>query len=371
MKIGIDASRANNLQKTGVEWYAFNTIQELKKIIPSSEKVVLYTNKPLTGDLSELPENWEEKVLNWFLGRFWTQIRLSLEMIFYRPDVLFIPAHVFPFIHPKKTVMTVHDIAAYKFPESYSKFERWYSLWSAKKAVKKLWKVFVPSEFVKKELIEVYGDKNVRKIIVIPHGVSDNFEIKKDKSRIDFVLSEYGIKSPYILSIGRIETKKNTLRIVEAFEKLKKDKKMHNLSLVLVGKNGFGYEKILKKIDKSENKKDIKKMGWVDSKDLPLILRGAEVFVFPSVYEGFGLPVLEAFSAEVPTVISKGNSLEELSNGASLLCDMNNSESISGAVKMFLVDGELRKKNVKLGLARVKFFSWEKSAKEVWHILNS
>ncbi len=370
MKIGIDASRANNLQKTGVEWYAFNTIQELKKIIPSTERVVLYTNKPLVGNLSDLPENWEEKVLHWFPKRFWTQIRLSLEMIFHRPDVLFIPAHVFPFIHPKKTVMTVHDIAAHKFPESYNSFERWYSLWSAKKALKKLWQIFVPSEFVKKELIKVFGDENIKKIIVIPHGINENFEIEKDLGQIDYILGEYNIKKPYLLSTGRIETKKNTTRIIEAFEILKKDKKMHDLSLVLVGGNGFGHEQVEEKIEKSENKKDIKKLGWVESKDLPFILSGAEVFVFPSLYEGFGIPVLEAFASGVPAVISKESSLEEVSGGFALACDAKNVQNIVDTIKIFLSDNEIREKNIKSGLEQAKLFSWQKSAKEVWHSLS-
>ena len=141
MIIGIDASRANEEQKTGVGWYAWHVIQELKHLttLPLNHtttrqplRVVLYTNKPLMGDLAVLPEGWSEKVLQWFPGRLWTQIRLSFEMLVNPPDVLFIPAHVFPIIHPKKTVMTVHDIAAIKFPESYNWFERWYSVWSAK-----------------------------------------------------------------------------------------------------------------------------------------------------------------------------------------------------------------------------------------------
>ena len=127
MLIGIDASRANHQERTGVEEYAFQLIQHLKEITPDTVQVVLYTDKKLLGKLGELPKNWEEKILNWPF-RFWTQIRLSWEMLVKPPEVLFIPAHVFPIIHPKKTVMTVHDIAALKFPESYNWFERWYSV---------------------------------------------------------------------------------------------------------------------------------------------------------------------------------------------------------------------------------------------------
>jgi len=152
MKIGIDASRANDEKKTGVGWYAYHVIQQMKKQTPRDVEVILYTNKPLRGDLADLPENWKENILRWPPKRLWTQIRLSLEMLVHRVDVLFVPAHVVPIIRPKKTVMTVHDIAALKFPDSYNWFERWYSVWSARVALKKLWRVITPSEFTKREL---------------------------------------------------------------------------------------------------------------------------------------------------------------------------------------------------------------------------
>src|SRR3989339_1868807 len=149
MKIGIDASRANNLQKTGVEWYSYFLLKNLKKIIPEDIEVVLYTREKLQGDLAELPKNWSNKVLCWPPKIFWTQIRLSLEMLFHKPDILFVPAHVCPIIHPKKTVMTVHDIAALRFPDSYNWLEEWYSLASVRFALKNISKIITPSQFTK------------------------------------------------------------------------------------------------------------------------------------------------------------------------------------------------------------------------------
>ncbi|MEK7065054.1 MAG: hypothetical protein AAB963_01275, partial [Patescibacteria group bacterium] len=154
MLIGIDASRANEIQKTGVGWYAYFLIQEMKHLSTlalehfstqggvgaKALQFVLYTREPLRGELAKLPENWTVKVLGWAPKRLWTQVRLSWEMLWRAPDVLFVPAHVFPIIHPKKTVMTIHDVAAIKFPKSYGWFERWYSVWSARVALKKLWK---------------------------------------------------------------------------------------------------------------------------------------------------------------------------------------------------------------------------------------
>ena len=174
MVIGIDASRANNKNKTGVEWYTWHLIKNLKKISGTQAgrniQFVLYSREKLTGEIAKLPENWTAKVLSWPPKRLWTQIRLSLEMLISPPDVLFVPSHVFPIIHPKKTVMTIHDVAALRFPESYNKFQRWYTIWSAKTGLKKLWKIIVPSNFTKNELLSMKLEQYADKVSVLYHG---------------------------------------------------------------------------------------------------------------------------------------------------------------------------------------------------------
>lgn len=377
MLIGIDASRANDIQKTGVGNYAYFLIEHLKKIerlkdykITEPVNFVLYTREPLRGELAKLPENWTVRVLRWrpLFGfaqskmRLWTQVRLSWEMSWRAPDVLFVPAHVFPIIHPKKTVMTIHDIAALKFSKSYNWFERWYSLWSAKYAVRKLWKVIVPSESVKSELID-----NCRlqisdcRINVIPHGFDERYKIETKTETENSILEKYNIKQPYILSIGRLEEKKNTARIVEAFNILKSE--ICNLQLVLVGNPGHGYEKVIEAINNSPHKQSIIIPGWVSEDDLPALMRGASVFVFPSLAEGFGMPILEAMAAGAPVVASRGGALEEVGGDACVYVDPLSVDEIAEAI-VKLQNADFRMQNVERGLARVKDFSWEKCAEE-------
>lgn len=368
MIIGIDASRANQNQKTGVEKYAFQIIQTWKKIIPEDVRVILYTDKPLQGYLASLPDNWTERVLRWGPRRLWTQIRLSWEMLWHAPDVLFIPAHVFPIIHPQKTVMTVHDIAAARFPESYNWFEKWYSLWSAKYAVKNLWKVIVPSEFVKKEILQIFSLVDNNKIFVIPHGYDKDFLDAKnilDYSQKENKLKKYNITQPFVISVGRLEDKKNTRGIIQAFNQLN----IPNLKLVLVGKPGYGFEKVKTEIDASFNKQNIIIPGWVSKNDLPALLNMASVFVFPSLYEGFGLPILEAFACEVPVVASAGNCLEEVGGEACLYVDPQNTLLIAKTVEKLLLDQNLKDKLINLGRERLNNFSWDKSAGETWNII--
>ena len=357
MLIGIDASRANQEQKTGVGWYAYHLLQELKKITPEDIRVVLYSDKPLQGDLAELPPNWSVKILAWPPKRLWTQIRLSWEMLWHGPDVLFIPAHVFPLIHPKKTVMTVHDVAASKFPKSYNWFERWYSLWSAKYAVRKLWQVIVPSEFTKKEL-------GSDKIKVIAHGYDKRYG--KIENVVDGILQKYNLAKPYIMSLGRLEEKKNTKRIIEAFNLIRQNLE---IKLLLVGMHGYGYNEVKVAIDCSPYKNDIFTPGWAVEADIPALMSAAEVFVFPSLYEGFGLPVLEAMACGTAVVASRGSSLEEVGGGAVIYVDSDKVEEISHAVLDLLQKEDLCMLKIKQGYERIWQFSWKKSAQETLQVL--
>ena len=375
MIIGIDASRANEEKKTGVGWYAYHVIQEMKKITPEDIRVVLYTNKSLRGDLAKLPENWEEKILGWKPGRLWTQFRLSWEMLIHKPDVLFIPAHVFPIIHPKKTVMTLHDIAAVKFPEAYNWFEKWYTLWSGKFALKNLWKVITISQFTKSELKKEFGGLGIEKVVVIHLGYNKEYRKISTKGGpvsgweddIKKILEKYKISKPYLLSIGRLEEKKNTRRIIQAFNKLKL--KNEDLKLVLVGGDGYGSERVREEIDKSLFKNDIIISGWVDNDDLPYLMNGAEVFVFPSLYEGFGIPVLEAQACETPVVASVGSSLEEVGGEACVYVDPQNVNEIAEGILKLMSNQEFKESKVIEGLERVGGFSWEKCAKDTLNVL--
>ena len=152
MLIAIDAITLNLSQKTGVEWYAYYLIKQLIKI-PSKNKFILYSSSKLNLDL---PANWENKVLSWPCQYFWSQLRLSLEMIREKPDVLFVPVRALPFFcTPKKSVFTIHDLGYEVFPEAYSFWQRNYTRFVYQFAAKKACKIFVPSEFTKRELVRL------------------------------------------------------------------------------------------------------------------------------------------------------------------------------------------------------------------------
>lgn len=370
MLIGIDASRANHEEKTGVEWYAFFLIQELKTIIPSGDQVVLYTDAPLRGALAVLPLNWTERILRWPPRRLWTQARLSWEMILRPPDVLFVPAHVAPFIHPRRTVATIHDIAARDFPESYNRFERWYSLWFARYAGKNLWRIITPSVFTKTEMVKA-GYAVPDKVFAVHHGYSRKYRLIADREFIATTLKKYGIMAPFILSVGRLEKKKNTAGIVKAFEKIKSagGECARELKLVLIGKPGFGFEKINQLILKNKFQDDIIVLGWVAENDLPAIMNGAKIFVFPSFYEGFGLPIIQALACGTPVVASNQPAVREVGGVAITTVDPENIGELAAKISQLLVDDNSRKEKIAGGLEQAKKYSWEKCATETWDII--
>jgi len=391
MLIGIDASRANKINKTGTEWYAYHVIQELKNLIHKEDQVVLYTKDKLIGDLSDLPENFTNKILKWPPIFLWTQIRLSWEVIFHRPDVLFIPAHTIPIFSPKKTITTLHDVGFENFKELYSqkpigpknKLVRFifglffrvltlgkyknneldYHRWSARLAIKKTAKIITISQFSIDEITKYFKvDKN--KICNVHNACDNNYKVINDTILIEKILQKYNIKDKYIFYVGRLEEKKNTPNLIKAFSILKKNTNS-NLLLVLAGSPGFGYEKIRNIIKDNQLENSVKELGWIPNEDLPCLMNGAEIFVFPSAYEGFGIPIIEAMACGTPVITSNFGAMKEVAAEAALLVDSHDPYAISNGIKKLLDDKDLSAQLVKRGLARVKDFSWQDTTRQI------
>ncbi len=375
MTIGIDATRANQSQKTGVERYAFHIIEALKQITPESVRVILYTERPLEGSLANLPKHWESCVLRWPPRRFWTQIRLSFEMLVDPPDVLFIPGHVFPIIHPKKTVMTVHDIAAWRFPETYNWFERWYSLWSASYAAKKLWQVIVPTNFGKQELMSFVDEKHGQpisgnSITVVHHGPTATLgKVLADED----VRNRYVIEKPYLFFCGRIEEKKNLVFLIRTFSFLKENfashKNISDLSLILVGKKGTGGEAVFNAAAASTYNKQIHFFRTMPDDHRDALMRQALLIVYLSKYEGFGMPILEGFGAGTPVVVSNTGALTEVGADAVAVCDIEDPQVAAKMLFELIQNEQVRQQFIQKGKERLQTFSWEKAAQETLAVL--
>ncbi len=378
MIFGIDGSRAFLARRTGIEEYAYQLISHLREPL-RDEQVVLYTRMTIRFEDGrfrvkrqeidlDLPPAWRVRAL--FAPRFFTHGRLSIEMLLRRPDALLIPAHTVPAIHPKRTVVVIHGLE-YEFSrESYSFWERIYMRHVIRFSVRAAERIVAVSENTKRDLVRLYRVPEGR-ISIVYEGkpVSDeisNREYKKGESGTRGQLSD--IEKPYLLFVGRIEERKNVRRIVEAFGILKF---RHDIPhrLVLVGKPGYGYERVREAIDRSAYVRDIVETGYVSDEEKSGLLRGADIFVFPSLYEGFGLPVVEAQAADIPVVTSDTSSIPEIAGDGAVFVDPTDPDSIADGIWRILSDAAFRDDIMEKGLKNAERFDWDACAGEIVALL--
>lgn len=371
MVIGIDASRANRPKKTGTEWYSYHLIKQLAAI-DRRNHYILYSDRPLEPGLAKLCQeysNIESKVLSWPFGRFWTLGRLTLEMIVRPPDVLFVPAHVLPLLSRAKLVNTIHDVGFMAFPNLYGRDAARYLRWSTKWALAKAQRLIAISDFTKQEIQRHFG-ADQSKITVVYNGYDRDIYKPKDESDKDSrILAEYNIKQPYLLYIGRLENKKNITGLLNGFRQYCQNQPQSQLKLVLAGKRSPDFSQISNLLSDPILAKRCLELGWTPETALPSLLRQAQAFVFPSWYEGFGLPVLEAMAVGTPVLSSNTGSLPEIGAEAVLYFDPADAADLAAKIKLISEDNSLRQRLIEAGLKRAADFSWAKTAQETLNIL--
>ena len=201
------------------------------------------------------------------------------------------------------------------------------------------------------------------KIQVIYNGVAAHFSQIEDKGAIEQVLKKYGIDGNYILFVGKLEARKNLAGLIEAFRLFKKESKLEH-KMVLVGSLGWKAEEILEKLDEYGLQEDVVRLGYVCDEDLPFLMNGADVFLYPSLYEGFGIPALEAMACGTPVVASNTTSLPEVVGDTGLLVDPTSPGEIAEALTRILVDSALRKTLIVKGIERAASFTWRHAAEQ-------
>lgn len=370
MNIAIDVRTINNKQ-SGVGFYVRFLVEALQKIDKKNSYFLITNNQreyPLgtVGEDCQLLYAWFSNE-NHILGDLWENFFLPLRLLCNRIDILHGPAFLIPSLYRYKgAVVTVHDLVAYSYPNTIPIKYKYYMKMLIKAATLRADRIIVDSYSVKNELMErlkVPEDK----IRVVPLGVSPIYRVADDKNLINSVKERYGIKKDYILQVGNIEPRKNLPRLFNAF-KLLKEKTNNSCQLVNVGKRGWLYKEIFELITRYGLQDDIIFTEYVSEEDLVLLYNGAELLVYPSLYEGFGLPILEAMSCATPVITSKVSSMPEVAGNASLLIDPLNSEEIAWAINKVLTDTDLKGRLKASGLKRATLFSWEKTAQQTLEV---
>lgn len=359
--LGIDASRSTRDMPTGVERYSDEIIKAIlnemqsEKDLQDSWNVRLYTPKWL----DKFPRKLQRKIR---LPRFWTLVRLSIEMLLHKPDVLFVPAHVVPFFAPKNTYVTVHDVAFEKYPMAYGAFQSFYLEWSTRRALRKARKVIVPTKSVEDDLKKYYKADG-RKIVIVNHGRLPLAEV--NRAEIDAALEHYGLEKddPIFFFIGRLETKKNLMVLLDAWEIVQK--KCSRGRLFLGGMYGHGFNDLFRRMEDEDLSGTVIAPGYISEKDAAGIFNAATAFVMPSREEGFGLPILQSFEADCAVICSDIPPLREVAGDAALYADPGSPEDFAKQIIKLMEQPALKDKLVKNGKQRLVEFSWKKAAKKL------
>ena len=388
MIIGIDGNEANVERKVGIGEYAFELLKQFEQLSPPVGRIefrIYLKNKPREGMPKER-EGWKYRVVG--PSKFWNQFALPLDLFFHRgrPDIFFTLSHYAPRFSPIPTAVSVMDLSYIHFPHLFKRSDL-YQLrnWTAY-SVKNASIVFTISQASKDDIIKEYGVPEKRIAVTYP-GIKS--EIRSASWRTKFnpsinsglILSEvegikmqnskllkdkYGIEDKYVLFVGTLQPRKNIVRLVEALSMLKSD-----IKLVIVGKKGWMYEEILESPKKFKIEDKVKFLDFVPDEDLPAFYKNALCFVLPSLYEGFGLPVLEAMKYGCPVITSNVSSLPEAGGDAALYVDPLSVEDIIEKLELLIKDEDLRKKLIKKGYEQAKKFNWEKTARETLKVLES
>jgi len=364
MLIGINAKAAFHYPVTGLEEYTVRLISNLAAEAKRQRlRTLFYAPRFVHDDMPDVPLHTLRA------SRMWTQGRLALEFFLHPPDVFFNPEQILPFFSPAKSVVTVHDIAFEMYPQYYPRRHRWYLHRVTKRAVKRAARIIAVSERTRRDIAKCYGIPH-RAIEVIHHGFSSPARIHHQSIASEIQTSAFPFPLPYVLSLGRIEYKKNLLNLISAFERVKKESG-GPLSLVFAGGNGFGTPVIRQRALNSAFAKDIYFLGYIDQEMRHALYREAAVFAFPSLYEGFGLPVLEAQSFGIPVVTSNGSALPEIAGEGALFVDPEISESIAGGILEALTNSKKRQLLIKQGYQNLERFSWETCARKTLKVLTN
>lgn len=361
MKIGIDASRYVDEKATGVEWYSWHIIRGLLEVAAKNDEVILYSRSKLNSkDYKIGKAKVKNKVIE--RKRLWTLKGLSNEMKKNAPDVLFVPSHTLPLTLPKRSVIMVHDVAFKRIRSAYSFTQYHYLNWSTKFAVKNATQIIVPSEATANDLVEFFKCER-KKITVIPHGFTPPETFDEKIFQDSPVLSYFEIdpKMKYFLFVGRLESKKNLARLVEAFATF--HSKNPAYKLVLAGKRGHGFQEIWKKVKSLNLVEHVIMPGYITEEEKSALYAHCQAFVFPSLYEGFGLPILEAFYYGKPVLTSDNSSLPEVGGEGAVYVDAYSVDEIAdGLRKVLKLDGAKGKK-ILTG------FDWKKAAKKTMKVI--
>lgn len=368
MRIGISIGWSH--KPGGFRTVAMNVVKQLTKIDRKNE-YVLFAN-------SQFPElvfdDVQQVVLpppKKFLQDIWDQfilphVVLPRQLKKHEVDLIYYTDNLVPLRRPCRFVVMIHDLAPFQTPETFKLLHRIYQHWYFKFAVKKSPLIITISECSKKDIHEILGVP-LDRIHVIPEAVAEKFGVIEDHKLKEEVRKKYNLPEKIILNVGTIQPRKNLGRLLSAYKAIKDTNKIPH-KLVIVGRKGWLSDQIFDLVKELDLSQSVIFTGSVPEDDLPVIYNLAELFVFPSIYEGFGLPPLEAMACGVPVITSNVSSIPEVVGDAALLIDPYDENALREAIVNVLHDLTLKEKLINRGREQIQKFSWERTARETLQV---
>jgi glycosyltransferase involved in cell wall biosynthesis len=363
VRIAIDARK---LRDYGIGTYVRNLLRHLARIDQRTEYVLLC--RPADADMGrQLGENF--RTVPERAGPYTIREQLSVPLDLRREgiDLFHAPHYVLPPLTPCKSVVTIHDCIHLRFPQYLpNKFAYAYARASLWVATHRSSRVLTVSEASKRDILRYFRIPE-EKIDVIYNAIDEQFGERPADEEIHRVRERYQLYDPFVLYAGNIKPHKNLERLIEGFHTLRKNGFEH-VKLLIIGDEISKYATLRRAVHRHKLHHHVRFLGFVSDKTLACLYRLAGVFVFPSLYEGFGLPPLEAMASGTPVITSNVSSLPEVVGDAAVLIDPYEPDAIFDAMRRVLTDPDLARTLRTKGLARVAEFSWDRSVRRVHQI---
>ncbi len=374
LRIGLDCTSAIH-QRAGIARYTRGVVGALARLGGEHEfLLVVVGGEAGDGFAMDLGENFSTRQLP-LSPRLWTvmwhrlRVPLPMDLFIGSVDVFHSPDYVLPPIRRGKTVVTIHDLSFLRYPEGAEPSLRRYLSSAVPRVAKEADVVVADSESTRRDVIDLLGVPPTRVEVVYP-GVDEGFRPIDDPEALSKVKELYQLSGPFLLTVGTLEPRKNLIALLDAYAALRGENAFEH-KLVIAGGEGWRYEGIFQRVTELSLEGDVSFLKYVPEQHLPALYCLADALVFPSVYEGFGLPPLEAMACGTPVVASNSSSLPEVIGEAGLMVPADDRDALAEAIRGLLEDSRLRAELVERGLARARKFPWLKTGQDLLTIYRS
>ena len=372
MRIGVDIRCLMDTRYSGISEYTYNLFKELLSIDSENQYILYYNAARAIQPRPFSAPNIEYKAFRYPNILFNLALRFlkftSIDAMIGGVDVFITPNFLFTNISKKcKRILIVHDLSFEHYPNFFTLKQRlWHTLIGPKQLCHSSDSVVAISKSTARDIISLYGVEE-KKVALIYPGVSDTFFKPMTQEYINAVLAKYQLTPEYIYSLGNLEPRKNISLLLSAFERIDDPA----ARLVIAGAPSWKYHALYEKWKNSPKRDRITFIGYIDADERQALYAAAQIFVYPSIYEGFGLPPLEAMACGTPVISSTSSSLVESVGDAGILVDPYNVNDLTDAINGLLADPLLRQTFIERGKARVQQFRWSTTAKSVQKLIRS